>query len=120
MIAVPVKDKSDDPRLEERFGRSAVFCLIDGEGNRSFIDNDAPDSPSGAGVKTVQMLADRDVDIVIVPEVGPKATAAMEPLGIRVFSMGSAQNLNDLMALYGEGKLTERKNSGTPGGLRRA
>jgi len=120
MIGIPVKDKSDNPQLEERFGRSAIFCLIDGEGNRTFIDNDAPNSSSGAGVKTVQMLADRDVDVVIAPEVGPKATAAMEPLGIRVFNMGTVQNLNELMTLYNENKLTERKDSAAPGGLRRA
>ena len=109
VIAVPVKEKGDDPQLEERFGRSCFFCLIDNGGRKFFIENNAPASPSGAGVKTVQMLADEGVDTVLAPEVGPKATAAMEPLGIKVFNFGSAATLSEVLSLYEKGELEERK-----------
>ncbi|MDC7224262.1 MAG: NifB/NifX family molybdenum-iron cluster-binding protein [Spirochaetales bacterium] len=120
MIAVPVKDRGKDPSIEERFGRSDIFCLIDGEGQRRFIDNEAPSSPSGAGAKTVQMLADEGVGTVLSPEVGPKAMTAMGPLGIRVFHIGEGRTLSEVLDLYGEGKLIERKAPQAGGGLRKA
>ncbi|MDC7221215.1 MAG: NifB/NifX family molybdenum-iron cluster-binding protein [Spirochaetales bacterium] len=120
MIAVPVRDKGDNPQLEERFGRSDIFCLIDGAGNRKFIDNEAPASPSGAGVQTVQMLADEGVKTVISPEVGPKAMTAMTQLEIKVFHIGEAANLSELLSLYNDGKLAERTAPSHGGGLRKA
>ncbi len=120
MIGVPVKDRGEDPLLEERFGRAEIFCLIADDGTRAFVDNQAPDSTSGAGVQTVQMLADRDVDTVLAPEIGPKAIAALEPLGIRVFPIGQARTLSEVLALFRENRLEERKGLSAPGGLRRA
>ena len=120
MIAVPVKDREADPRIDERFGRCPYFCLIDGEGKRTFLDNEAPTSPSGAGVKAVQTLADEDVTVVLSPEVGPKAMAAMEPLGIKVFHIGEARTVSEVLSLYEENKLEERRTPSSGGGLRRA
>ncbi len=120
MIAVPVKDREADPQIDERFGRCPFFCLIDGEGKQTFLENEAPSSPSGAGVKAVQTLADEDVTVVLSPEVGPKAMAAMEPLGIRVFHIGEARTVSEVLSSYKENKLEERKSPSTGGGLRRA
>jgi predicted Fe-Mo cluster-binding NifX family protein len=120
MIAVPVKDKGADPQLEERFGRSYYFCLINDGGERKIIENEAPSSPSGAGVQTVQMLADEGVDIVISPEVGPKAMTAMEQLGMKVFHIGNAGTLSELLSLHERGDLDERKTPSHGGGLRKA
>lgn len=109
-----------DPALEERFGRAEIFCLIDGEGQWTFIESDAHRSASGAGIKTVQLLADHGVDTILAPEVGPKAQGALTPLGIKVYHFGTARTLKELLSLYGEGHLEERKAPVAGGGLRRA
>ena len=120
MIAVPVKDRSDNPLIDERFGRANIFCLIDDEGKRRFIESDSNSSPSGAGVKTVQMLANEGVSVVIAPEVGPKAMDVIVKLGVKVFNVGSAAQLKEALTLFDENKLVERKTGSESGGLRRA
>lgn len=120
MIAVPVKDKGENPQIDERFGRASIFCLINEEGKWRFIDSDSNSSPSGAGVKTVQMLANEGLSVVISPEVGPKAMDVIEKLDIKVFNTGSAGTLKEALTLYNEHKLVERKTGPAAGGLRRA
>jgi predicted Fe-Mo cluster-binding NifX family protein len=120
MIAVPVKDKGDNPLIDERFGRASIFCLIDDKGKWRFIDSDSDSSASGAGVKTVKMLIDEGLSVVISPEIGPQAMDVIEQLGIKVFNTGSIDNLKEALTLYGENKLVERKTGPAAGGLRRA
>lgn len=105
MIGIPVKDNSENPEVDERFGRGQMFCIIDSEGKYKVIDNTAKEQASGAGGMAVKLLADENVDTVISPHVGPKATDAINALGIKVYQVGNAKTVKKALEMFKSGKL---------------
>lgn len=97
MIGIPVKDNSKNPEIDERFGRSNMFCIASNSGEIKVISNSAKDQTSGAGGQAVKLLSDENVDIIISPHVGPKAIDAIKALGIKVYKVGEAKTVNDAL-----------------------
>ena len=95
MIAIPVKDRSEDPIIDDRFGRGEMFCIVDKNNNFKIIENSAKDLTSGAGGMAVSLLADEDVTVIISPHIGPKAMDAIEALNIQAYDMGLTKTVTE-------------------------
>lgn len=67
-----------------RFGRCPYFLIVDTDTmNCEAFANPAANMSGGAGPTAVQALVDRDVQVVLAGEFGPKAQQALDLAGIR-------------------------------------
>ena len=105
MIGIPVKDNSENPTIDERFGRAQMFCIVNDKGEFKIIDNTAKEQASGAGGQAVKLLADEDVDTIISPHIGPKANDAIKILKIKVYQVGDAKTVKEALEMLKTGIL---------------
>lgn len=114
IIAVCSQGTGLDSIVDQRFGRCACFILVDlDSGQFSAVTNPSVDSAGGAGVQTAQFLGNEGVDAVLVGNVGPKAIAALNAAGIKVYT-GIKGTVADAVALYQQGKLSPVLESTVP------
>jgi len=86
-IAVTSDQDGLNQAVEERFGRCAVFAILDTDsGAMSYVPNRAREDSSGAGVKAAQQLMDLGVDLLITGKVGPGALEILKEGDVRVES----------------------------------
>ena len=107
-ISICSKNEGLDSLLDERFGRSENFTIIDLDTMIvETIENVAKNEASGAGGEAVKLLAKHHVDIAIVPHLGPKAEKAMEAFEIKTFSQENYKSVKDVLDAYKAGNLKE-------------
>ncbi len=84
-IAITSENKSLDSQIDSRFGRCAYFAIYDTEKKTTeFYPNTAKDSAEGAGPAAVKFVASKGVKKVVAPEIGRKAEALLNQLGIAI------------------------------------
>ncbi len=101
-ILLPVEDK-DSKIISDNFGRSEYFLLIDGD-NYLYIYNENLNLSNGAGVKAAQLVIDLEVDVVIVPKLGEKASKLLKLADIDIYK-STSKSLNENLELLKENKL---------------
>ena len=107
-IAICSKTGSELSPVAARFARAEFFVIYDSKTLKfTSAENIANAESSGAGGKAVKILSDNDVDIVIGPEVGPKAFEALKAFEITAYNVGSALTVKDALYMYYEKKLVE-------------
>ena len=68
------------------FGRASWFVLVDTESGASQgIENSNAQAAQGAGIAAAQTMSEHGVDAVLTGRLGPKAKAALEASGIRMY-----------------------------------
>jgi len=73
-IAVTSAGEGLESQLDERLGRCPYFVILDTDGGTvESLRNTAADASSGAGTKAMQLLMDRDVQVIITGKIGPNA-----------------------------------------------
>ena len=106
-IAITAKENRENAPAEERFGRAPYFILFDDESRtRSILENPGADAPGGVGPRTVQLLVNHDVHVVITGQVGGNAMTALKAAGIETYQYREGGTVEDALSLYREGRLT--------------
>lgn len=121
-IAVCSKGNDLNSLCDERFGRCETFLVFDTETKESFaIDNEAKNEGAGAGGKAVKILADNKVDVVLAPELGPKANEAIKAFEIEAYRTIANLTVEEQIKNFQEGKLEKFETSSVEehSGLRR-
>lgn len=97
-IAIAANEKKPDSLAATRFARCECFAIYDRHSD-SFdcYDNLAKGEPSGAGNKAAKMLGDLDVDVVLVPEVGPKAYDMLHAFDMDVYKYDKNQTVKEVL-----------------------
>ncbi|MDD2510871.1 MAG: NifB/NifX family molybdenum-iron cluster-binding protein [Syntrophomonas sp.] len=107
-IAVCSSDSSPSSPVEGRFGRCKCFMIWDPETRQyETLSNTGPEAEHGAGTGAVQALIRNNVGMVISQRVGPKAYAALEVAGIRVFAVVDGKTVEGARQSYEAGELQE-------------
>ena len=82
-------DKLSDS-VSDVFGRCPYFIIAeikDGKIERTeAIENKNTDQTSGAGISTAQLMAEKNVNVVITGNVGPRAMDVLKQFNIDVYS----------------------------------
>ena len=121
-IAVCSKGNDLNSLCDERFGRCETFVIFDTETKESFaIDNEAKNEGAGAGGKAVKILSNNKVDVVIAPELGPKASDAIKAFEIEAYRTIANLTVEEQIKNFQEGKLEKFETSSVEehSGLRR-
>jgi predicted Fe-Mo cluster-binding NifX family protein len=82
--------------IDPRFGRASFFLVFDtNDESYEIVGNDQNlAAAQGAGIQAAEIIAGKQVDLVVAGNFGPKAFLALEAAGVR-------------MALFAEGKVSE-------------
>ncbi|MBN1382168.1 MAG: NifB/NifX family molybdenum-iron cluster-binding protein [Deltaproteobacteria bacterium] len=91
-IAITSSGPSLDDHVEARFGRCPYFLVIDPD-TMEFepIQNPNISLGGGAGIQSAQMLANKDVKVVLTGNCGPNAFQTFGAAGIQVITGVSGQ-----------------------------
>ncbi|MCY6484206.1 NifB/NifX family molybdenum-iron cluster-binding protein [Clostridium aestuarii] len=112
-ILVSSSGKVKTDVLDSRFGRCSYFQIFDTETKEyTVLENKGVTSAQGAGIAAAQQVVDNDVNIVITGAAGPNAFRILDGSGIKIFK-GTEEKVEDIIALYLDGKLQEIAHAGT-------
>ena len=106
IIGICALENNENSPVSDRFARANFFVIYDHE-NLTFkvITNPAIDESSGAGTKAIKALSKEGVDIILGPEVGPKALEALSAFEMEAYNYTGATDIKDALYLYFENKL---------------
>ncbi len=96
-ICVTSQGDNLDSQVDPRFGRCQYFIIYDSE-TESFeaIRNSNIIAGGGAGVQSGQLVANKQVDVVLSGNIGPNAFQTLQAAGIKIItglSSGSVQKI---------------------------
>ena len=98
-IVITSTGNSLNSKFDLRFGRSGWFCVYDTDQKTTrFIENTNKNANGGAGTKTVEMVAEIEVDKVISGDFGPKAKSMLEKLKIQMITIdGKSKSIREVI-----------------------
>ena len=96
-VAIPSTSKEEDAKMYERFGRCDYFCIYNSEKDKlDFISNPAVNARGGAGFQAVEFLIKQEINVVIVPRLGPNAEGVLRRANIEIFQ-GENASIKELL-----------------------
>jgi len=118
-IAVSATGKDLDSQVDARFGRCFNFLIVEIENGEikdfKAIENTAATLGGGAGITAAQLVANEKVDAVITVNIGPRAFAVLQQLGIDIYQ--GVGKVRDVIKQFVEGKLPKLEAPSGPGGF---
>lgn len=104
-VAISATGKTLDSILDQHFGRTAFFLIVDSDTMKfEVIDNAAAASAGGAGITAAQSVVDKEVEVVITGNLGPNAMNVLNAAEIAIYRGVSASVQNNV-AEFNKGKL---------------
>ncbi len=121
-LAFCVKGSDYPLSLDDRFGRSDKFCIVESRtGERlKLIENTMKDLSSSAGVGAIQILFDEGVEGVVAPHLGPTAEDARNKVNMKLWDQADCKTVDDALSSWEEGTLKELTDDEKPQGMYRA
>jgi predicted Fe-Mo cluster-binding NifX family protein len=121
-LCITSDGKDLDSSVEETFGRSPYFVIIDTETTETkSVRNTAVHSGHGAGIGAAQIISDEGAEALLTGIVGPNAFTALKAAHIKVFEGASEfDSIKVALEKFKKGSYKEATvPSGGPGGGRR-
>lgn len=104
-LAVSSTGPDLDSQVDLRFGRCQYFIIVDPESMEfEAIENPNIQAPSGAGIATAQMVAQRGIEAVITGNVGPNAYQTLSAAGVKII-VGASGRVREAVEQYKKGQL---------------
>ena len=105
-LAVCAQGEGLNAVTDQRFGRCPYFLIVDPDHMETAVSvrNSNVDVAGGAGPQAVQLLSGMGVEAVVLGNVGPKASAALEAAKIRAYR-GITGSVETTVQMFREGKL---------------
>lgn len=101
--------------ISNRFGRAQYLSIYE-NGDYETVENNATRAMGGAGVQTAQYVVNKNVDILIARNIGPKAWQVLSASNIKVYE-GINSSLDKNIEAYKKNKLRRLNNATNTGGL---
>jgi len=119
-ICVTAQGDNLDSQVDPRFGRCQYFIIVDTETlNFEAIENPSINAMGGAGIQSGQLIAEKQVKVVLTGNVGPNAFQTLQSSGIDVIT-GVSGSVKEAIEKYkkGEFKPNEGPSVGSKFGIR--
>ncbi|RLC42062.1 MAG: hypothetical protein DRH44_04650 [Candidatus Coatesbacteria bacterium] len=104
-IAVSSSGETIDHPVDIRFGRAPYFIIVDGD-EVEVIKNENIHGAGGVGITTAQMIAEKNVEVVISGNFGPKAFNVLSSAGIKMYST-SGETVSEALESFKKGELKQ-------------
>ena len=104
-ICVTSQGDNLDSGIDPRFGRCQYFIIIDTETLKfEAIKNPNIEAMGGAGIKSGQLAANKEVKTVLTGNVGPNAFQTLQAAGINVIT-GLSGSIKQAVEKFKQGEL---------------
>ncbi len=104
-VAISASGKDLNATIEPRFGRCLQFMIVETETMQfEVLENPNIAAAGGVGIQSAQLLANKDVQVVLTGNCGPNAFATLQAAGIEVF-IGVSGTLQTAVEQYKNGQL---------------
>jgi len=115
-VVVSSTGESLDSQVDPRFGRAAMFVLVDTDSQtvKATENSAGTNSAQGAGIQAAETVSRLGAECLITGHCGPKAFRALEAAGTQVY-VGAAGTIAQAIEQLKEGKL-RRANGPDVGG----
>lgn len=115
-IAICSDGNQIDSIVSSRFARAEYFAVYDSDTLAfTYTLNSAKDEGSGAGGKAAKIISDLSADIVLVPELGPKAVEALKAFEIESYQYKQGITVREALYSYFEKKLPKLLDASVKG-----
>ena len=105
-IAITSRGTTLDDQVDPRFGRCAHFVIVETDDmSCEAVANSNAAAGGGAGIQSAQLVADREVKVVLTGNCGPNAFRTLEAAGIEVVT-GADGTVREAVERYQAGQLT--------------
>ena len=96
-----------EAQVDPRLGRCQYIIIFDTDTNQfESVQNPNVMSAGGAGIQTAQLIADKNVEVVITGNVGPNAFRTLSAASIKVYG-GATGTIRKAIEDFNQNKLTE-------------
>ena len=96
-----------DAQIDMRFGRCRYFLFVDTDSMEfEAVDNANIASAGGAGIRSAQLIADKEAQVLLTGNVGPNAFDVLSAAGIKVYS-GLSGSIKEAIEKLKNGQLNE-------------
>jgi len=86
-ICITSQGDNLDAQVDPRFGRCQYFILVDSESLEfEAVVNPNMDAMGGAGIQSGQLIADKNIKVVLTGNVGPNAFQTLQSAGVDVIT----------------------------------
>jgi len=86
-IAITSNGPDLKSQVDPRFGRCAYFILIDTDSDKiEALENSGAQGMGGVGIQSGQIMADREVKVILTGNCGPNAFRTLQAAGIEVIT----------------------------------
>ncbi|MFP4655737.1 MAG: NifB/NifX family molybdenum-iron cluster-binding protein [Methanohalobium sp.] len=110
IIGVTATGNNLNDSMDPKFGRSQYFVIVDSETMEfDSFENPGVSASGGAGIQAAQAIADRNVDVLITGNVGPKAFSVLSKANIKVVT-GASGTVKQAIDDFKSGLLDETDN----------
>ena len=110
-IAVSAMGNNLDAMIDPRFGRCAYFIIVNIENkeikNFEALKNQGVNATGGAGIQAAQLVASKDVKVIISGNIGPNAFGILSQTRIKVVTGVGGISVKDSVERYLKGELKE-------------
>ena len=118
-ICITAQGNNLQAQVDPRFGRCQYFLIVDTENlSLEAVQNPNMTSAGGAGIQSGQLIASKDVGVVLTGNVGPNAFNTLKAAGVKVI-IGVEGAVEEAVEKYKKGELkpTEAPSVGSKFGL---
>ncbi|WHH58387.1 NifB/NifX family molybdenum-iron cluster-binding protein [Petroclostridium sp. X23] len=106
-IAMPCSEKSIDSQVNQTFGRSPFFIIVDSDTIAyDAIENPAMNASGGAGIQAAQTIVDSGAQALITARCGQNASDVLKPAGVKLYK-AIPGTVKQLVEAFKDGKLEE-------------
>lgn len=104
-VAVSAGGKNLDTPIDPRFGRCAIFIVVNTDDmSIETVDNENVALTGGVGIQAAQLLASKGVEVVITGKIGPYVGSVLTAAGIEVVT-GQTGTVRQAIDDYKKGRL---------------
>lgn len=101
-------EKDSKSVISEVFARATYFAIYNTESKEfSFIDNEAAEASSGAGVRAAQICVDANANVVIARRLGENSYDLFKEAGIKTYLSEKDLTLEELVEKADKSELME-------------
>ena len=105
-VAITSQGKDMDSEVDPRFGRARFFIVADSETDEVAVHDNtlSLNASHGAGTQAAQAVVGLGAEAVVTGNIGPKAYAALEAVGVKIY-VGASGSVAEALQKFRDNQL---------------